>query len=218
MILFFIHINQCFLIDFKIDVYFFKTDFSSFGLYCSFVIILRAVYKMSEDFPPELEDACKKFEVAMNSVETSIAPLFKNERSELIRSATLLDAAKVDLVSVYAINSFYWAYLIMQGIDPKKHTVKVEVDRVRSYMSRIEEIKNRKNRPTLAKDAAKRFVRNAMFEAEEKKMENDNKNNKDKQNNTRENDVTVSTECSDTKQLKRKLKKKHKSSKRSKKN
>ena len=167
---------------------------------------------MSKDFPPELEDACKKFELAMRNVENSIEPLLKTERSELLRTSTSLDAAKIDLVSVFAINSFYWAYLVMQGIDPKKHTVKTEIDRIRSLMSKLEEIKNRKNRPTLSKDAAKRFVRNAMFKAKEADQQNDLK-----QDNLNLDDSTNSVNNHSAKQLKRKSTKVYESGKRFKK-
>ena len=77
----------------------------------------------------------------------------------------------MDLVSVYAVNSLFWAYLITQGINPRTHAIKGELDRIRIYMSKIKEIEDRGKAPTLEKGAAKRMVRNAMFDLEEKNKE-----------------------------------------------
>ena len=125
---------------------------------------------MAEDFPPELENACKNFEGSMLNVEKCLQPILKNERSRTTRGLSTLDTAKMDLVSIYAMNSLYWSYLIMHGIDPKNHPIKQELDRIQTYMKRIEIIKNKENAPKLAKDAAKRFVRNAMFDSEQKNV------------------------------------------------
>jgi len=135
---------------------------------------------MAEDFPQELDDACKNFEASMLQVEKTVVPLLETERSQLIRGMNSLDAAKLDLLGIYAMNSFYWAYLIMQGIDPKNHPIKQELNRIQTYMARVEEIKNRKNAPKLNKQAAKRFVRNAMFDSEQKNAQN---NDTSQQNN-----------------------------------
>ncbi|XP_033125966.1 uncharacterized protein LOC117123974 [Anneissia japonica] len=42
-----------------------------------------------------------------------------------------LDKAKKDLVDAYAINSIFWMYLCVQGIDPRNHHIKHELDRIR---------------------------------------------------------------------------------------
>ena len=122
----------------------------------------------SEDFPEELENACKNFESAMLKAEDAIKPLLQSDKAQLLRNADDLDAAKYDLAAVYSINSLYWAYLIIHGVDPKKHAVKQELDRIRLYMSRLEEIKNKKNAPKLMKDTARRFIRNALFDSDQK--------------------------------------------------
>ena len=127
---------------------------------------------MAEDFPQELEEPCKNFETSMLKVENTIAPLLETERSQLVRGMNALDTAKLDLLGIYAMNSFYWAYLIMQGIDPKNHPIKQELGRIQTYMAKVEEIKNRENAPKLDKQAAKRFVRNAMFDSDQRNAQN----------------------------------------------
>ncbi|KAF7249462.1 Nuclear nucleic acid-binding protein C1D [Varanus komodoensis] len=47
-----------------------------------------------------------------------------------------LEQAKLDLVSVYTLNSMFWVYLATQGINPKEHPVKQEL-RAELYASQL---------------------------------------------------------------------------------
>ena len=82
----------------------------------------------------------------------------------MLKKFSPLDMAKLDLVSAYSINSLFWMYLITQGVNPRKHEIKSELLRIKSYMDKINTIEDQKNAPKIVKDAAKRFVRNAMFD------------------------------------------------------
>ena len=173
---------------------------------------------MAEEFPQELENACKNFEGSMLQVEKSLSPLLDTERSQLLRGLSSLDAAKLDLLAIYSMNSFYWAYLIMQGVDPKTHPIKQELGRIQTYMAKVEEIQNRKNAPKLAKDTAKRFVRNALFDSNQKKAQTASDSDDDTfvSKESAENDSEVKTDIK-KKTKKRKAEKEKKSKKRSKK-
>ncbi|XP_021245642.1 nuclear nucleic acid-binding protein C1D isoform X2 [Numida meleagris] len=76
-----------------------------------------------------------------------------------------LEQAKLDLVSAYTLNSMFWVYLATQGINPKEHPVKQELERIRTYMNKVKEIADKKKASKLDKGAASRFVRNALWEA-----------------------------------------------------
>merc|ERR1712212_490717 len=89
-------------------------------------------------------------------------------RNELVREMSSMEMIKIDLATAFTVNSLFWSYLVLQGVDPKTHPIKQELDRVQSYMAKIKEIEDKKKAPRLAKDAAKRFVRNAMFDLKEK--------------------------------------------------
>merc|ERR1712036_17720 len=82
-----------------------------------------------------------------------------------------METIKIDLATAFTVNSLFWSYLVLQGVDPKSHPIKQELDRVQSYMAKVKEIEDKKKAPRLAKYAAKRFVRNAMFDLKEKKRE-----------------------------------------------
>uniref|UniRef100_A0A1A8J1D5 Nuclear nucleic acid-binding protein C1D n=1 Tax=Nothobranchius kuhntae TaxID=321403 RepID=A0A1A8J1D5_NOTKU len=79
-----------------------------------------------------------------------------------------LDQAKLDLMSVYTLNSLFWMYLVTQGINPREHGIKQELERIRTYMNRVKEITDKKKAARLDKGAASRFLRNALFDPESK--------------------------------------------------
>lgn len=88
-----------------------------------------------------------------------------------MKKFTPLEVAKLDLVCAYSINSLFWMHLITQGVNPRSHDIKGELDRIKSYMGKVREIEDLKNAPKLKKDAARRFVRNAMFDVEAKNQQ-----------------------------------------------
>lgn len=68
---------------------------------------------------------------------------------------------------VFLLNILYWFYL---GIDPAKHRIKLENDRLKKSMTRAKQINDRKTlMPHINKDAAQRFVRNGLWEIKNKK-------------------------------------------------
>eukprot|EP00064_Thunnus_orientalis_P002818 superscaffoldBa00000218_g2826 len=71
-------------------------------------------------------------------------------------------------MSAYTLNSLFWMYLVTQGVNPREHGIKQELERIRTYMNRVKEITDKKKAARLDKGAAARFVRNALYEPEEK--------------------------------------------------
>lgn len=57
-------------------------------------------------------------------------------------------------------------YLTCHGIDPRKHDIKKEIDRIKSSMIRLNSIKseNQAKKPKLDVKAAQRFVNSALFD------------------------------------------------------
>uniref|UniRef100_H2Y4M5 Nuclear nucleic acid-binding protein C1D n=1 Tax=Ciona savignyi TaxID=51511 RepID=H2Y4M5_CIOSA len=119
-----------------------------------------------DDYPQELNDVFKSFDANLSKVEETLKPMLTSQRSDLTREMDPIDNAKLDLVAAYAVNSFYWTYLIANGVNPKSHPVKSELDRIKTYMGKIKEIEDKKNAPKLQKEAAKRFIRSAMFDGD----------------------------------------------------
>ncbi|NXA51480.1 C1D protein, partial [Nothocercus julius] len=117
-----------------------------------------------EDYPTEIHDYLKAFEKSLVSVDEMLQTMMSVSRIELFRKLEPLEQAKLDLVSAYTLNSMFWMYLATQGINPKEHPVKRELERIRTYMNKVKEIEDKKKASKLDKGAASRFVRNALWE------------------------------------------------------
>ncbi|MBN3320248.1 C1D protein, partial [Atractosteus spatula] len=118
----------------------------------------------AEDYPTEIEEYLTAFETSVSSVNNMIKTMMSIPRSELLQQLGPLEQAKLDLVSAYSLNSLFWIYLVTQGINPKEHAVKQELERIRTYMNKVKEITDRKKASRLDKGAASRFVRSALWE------------------------------------------------------
>ncbi|NWR87701.1 C1D protein, partial [Furnarius figulus] len=113
----------------------------------------------SEEYPTEIHDYLATFEKSLGSVDEMLKTMMSVSRSELLQKLDPLEQAKLDLVSVYTLNSMFWVYLATQGINPKEHP-----ERIRTYMNKVKEITDKKKASRLDKGAASRFVKNALWE------------------------------------------------------
>ncbi|KAL9863153.1 nuclear nucleic acid-binding protein C1D isoform 2-T3 [Geothlypis trichas] len=80
-----------------------------------------------EEYPTEIHDYLTAFEKSLGSVDEMLKTMMSVSRSELLQKLDPLEQAKLDLVSVYTLNSMFWVYLATQGINPKEHPVKQEL-------------------------------------------------------------------------------------------
>ncbi|XP_058811463.1 nuclear nucleic acid-binding protein C1D-like [Topomyia yanbarensis] len=80
-------------------------------------------------------------------------------------SFTLEEKVKYDLHLSYSINSLYWMYHKIIGLDPNKHGIKDELARIKAAMIREKEVYDHKySRPLLDQGAAKRFIRAGLYD------------------------------------------------------
>ncbi|XP_072293027.1 nuclear nucleic acid-binding protein C1D [Eucyclogobius newberryi] len=123
----------------------------------------------SEDYPYEIDEQLTGFNSSVSSVNGMVETLMSMPRKDLLQKLGPLDQAKLDLMSVYTLNSLFWMYLVTQGINPRDHGIKQELERIRTYMNKVKEITDKKKAARLDKGAASRFLRNAFYDPEEKK-------------------------------------------------
>ncbi|XP_069810940.1 nuclear nucleic acid-binding protein C1D isoform X2 [Dendropsophus ebraccatus] len=116
----------------------------------------------TEDYPMEIHEYLVAFNDSVGSVDEMLNKMMSVSRSELLQKIDPLEQAKLDLVSAYTLNSLFWVYLTTQGVNPKEHAVKGELERIRSYMNRVKEITDRKKAARLDKGAAQRFIKHAL--------------------------------------------------------
>nr|XP_046224450.1 nuclear nucleic acid-binding protein C1D [Oncorhynchus gorbuscha] len=120
-----------------------------------------------EDYPTEIEEQLTGFESSVGAVNNMVQTILSMPRNELVKKLDPLEQAKLDLMSAYSLNSLFWMYLVTQGINPKEHAIKQELERIRTYMNRVKEITDRRKAARLDKAAASRFLRNALWKPEE---------------------------------------------------
>ncbi|KAK2824563.1 hypothetical protein Q5P01_021738 [Channa striata] len=71
-------------------------------------------------------------------------------------------------MSAYTLNSLFWMYLVTQGVNPREHGIKQELERIRTYMNKVKEITDKKKAARLDKGAATRFLRSALYDSKDK--------------------------------------------------
>ncbi|XP_061409957.1 LOW QUALITY PROTEIN: nuclear nucleic acid-binding protein C1D [Lethenteron reissneri] len=122
--------------------------------------------EQEEEVPAEIRDSLRAFQAAERGIEAALEPLMSTPRVEWQNTLDPLEQAKLDLMSAYTLNSMFWMYLVCQGVNPKMHPIKQEMDRIKTHMQRLKEITDRKKMAKLDKGVASRFVRNALWTAE----------------------------------------------------
>lgn len=110
----------------------------------------------------------------------NIETLLESRMNVDYNSLSVEDKIKHDLLIAFALDSLYWMYLRLDGTDPTTHSIKRELDRVKTTMEMAKGAMAKKNMPRVNKGAAGRFVGHALWEPEDKKrrsklIENQNK-------------------------------------------
>lgn len=91
--------------------------------------------------------------------------------SPVYEELTKADKIKHDLLLSYTLNSLFWMYLRAEGIDPSKHKVKAENERLKRSMGRAKQINDRNLlRPRVNKGLVQKFVRNSLWQAKSAKV------------------------------------------------
>eukprot|EP00118_Oscarella_pearsei_P026288 m.309723 g.309723 ORF g.309723 m.309723 type:complete len:160 (+) comp47475_c0_seq1:137-616(+) len=127
--------------------------------------------EVDESLPDELEDPCEGFHTALLETNTSLKKLQAVQLEVLEEKLDKTEQAKMKLAMAFSLNSLYWAYLILNGVQPKQRSVKEEIERVKRGMDRLKQIErslaNEQPTTRINKEAAKRFVRSSLWEPKE---------------------------------------------------
>ena len=117
-------------------------------------------------FPSELNSVVADFHNGLQELEASLEPIVERQnRTQLVEAAeTPLDKAKVDIAAAYTLNSLVWMWMKTRGENPKESEVKDELERVKAAMLKAKEIQDREKRNKVDAPAAKRFVKNSLWQ------------------------------------------------------
>jgi len=121
------------------------------------------------DIPEEIQDKLEKFDEALGEMEDVLSLQFEIPHAKLSERLTPIERAKLDLANAYALNSIFFQYLATRGVSIKEHPLKTELDRIKECMTRMKELEDRQKAPKINKDAAKRFVRSALWQQAQQK-------------------------------------------------
>ncbi|XP_014819898.1 PREDICTED: uncharacterized protein LOC106901565 [Calidris pugnax] len=69
----------------------------------------------TEEYPTEIHDYLAAFEKSLGSVDEMLKTMMSVSRSELLQKLEPLEQAKMDLVSVYTLNSMFWGKYVVGG-------------------------------------------------------------------------------------------------------
>ncbi|KAJ3438462.1 nuclear nucleic acid-binding protein c1d [Anaeramoeba flamelloides] len=137
---------------------------------------------MSEEqelLPQEILESLQNFESSLDECEKTLQPILKHSLTEISSTLNPLEQAKLNMSLAYTINSLYFMYLKTQGIDPKNHPVKKEIERVKMYIKKIKDISELKK---LSSDPYP-----TDFKPIQQKQQQTNKKGKSKKQNKRKN-------------------------------
>ncbi|KAF3430000.1 hypothetical protein E2986_08151 [Frieseomelitta varia] len=116
---------------------------------------------------PDVIEKLKQFHDAATKIEDKVKHATDPTVYEKLSNT---DKIEYNLLMSYCLNSVFWMYLRSEGIDPSKHRIKQENDRLKKSMARAKQINDKKTiMPHINKDAAQRFVRHGLWELKNKK-------------------------------------------------
>jgi exosome complex protein LRP1 len=122
----------------------------------------------SLSLPEDVKSQLERFEAAVSSVETGLAPILALDRRELEAALTPLERAKVHVSMANAVSTLFSMYLKAVGLDPADHAVKRELERVALYRTKLDKAAAERRaagktaRSTVDAAAAGRMVKHAL--------------------------------------------------------
>eukprot|EP00216_Chloropicon_sp_CCMP2111_P003070 CAMPEP_0198240154 /NCGR_PEP_ID=MMETSP1446-20131203/5353_1 /TAXON_ID=1461542 ORGANISM="Unidentified sp, Strain CCMP2111" /NCGR_SAMPLE_ID=MMETSP1446 /ASSEMBLY_ACC=CAM_ASM_001112 /LENGTH=154 /DNA_ID=CAMNT_0043922847 /DNA_START=114 /DNA_END=578 /DNA_ORIENTATION=- len=99
-----------------------------------------------------------RFEKVFEKLEGNLAKLMEIDAEELEQKCNPIERAQYNVVLAKAINVLYAMYLKTQGIDPDKHPVAKELERIAKYGDKLKAADSSGPKLSLDSEAALRFL------------------------------------------------------------
>ena len=106
----------------------------------------------------QVMESANRVDEAITAVDKYLEPLLAIPPEELAQKLGHVEHAKLNAGLAYAINTLYFVYLRTVGVDTASHGVRKELDRVKSYITKIKKslAKQDKRKEAIDKGAASR--------------------------------------------------------------
>jgi exosome complex protein LRP1 len=138
-----------------------------------------------DDFPEELRESVKKLEAGLGDLEAGFSGLIKQNREEFYQDLDPLARAKLDLVSLYNVNSLFWILIKTLGHNPQVSDVKNELLRVRSVIARCKEVEDKAKRNRVDQSAARRMVASGLWKPGDDKIKSKDSSQEEQPTNSK---------------------------------
>jgi exosome complex protein LRP1 len=116
-------------------------------------------------------EKCKELLGNLNQVLIELNPILDDKIESILSKLDVIESAELLCLLSFAIDTLAFIYLKSNGINPKTHIVKQELDRCKRYFQKIGTF--RVNEPEkklqLDKEAANRFVTANLLKSSKKK-------------------------------------------------
>ncbi|KAJ9096624.1 hypothetical protein QFC20_006386 [Naganishia adeliensis] len=117
------------------------------------------------EFDPR--EALDEIDADISNLESALKPLFAVPWQELVGALGNMEQAKMNMIVAYGICGLIWMFLRLKGVDPDKHPVMKELDRIKTYYIKVRDAETtpkRANKVDVA--AAGRFIAAAIPRAQ----------------------------------------------------
>ncbi|GHJ83711.1 hypothetical protein NliqN6_0113 [Naganishia liquefaciens] len=115
----------------------------------------------------DAREALDEIDQDIDNLEAVLKPLLSSSWQEVISSLGNLEQAKMNMIMAYGICDLIWIFLRLKGLDPDKHPVMKELDRIKTYYIKVRDAESapkRANKVDVA--AAGRFIAAAIPRAQ----------------------------------------------------
>ncbi|PVI06510.1 hypothetical protein DM02DRAFT_609697 [Periconia macrospinosa] len=115
--------------------------------------------------PTDLPELLEDYTANIDDLTTALTPLLKAPLRTTTSTLPLLDKAKLNILTAYAIESLLFSTLQASGSDPKSHAVFPELARLKTYFAKVKQAEGggeQQPKTKLDKDAAARFIKHGL--------------------------------------------------------
>eukprot|EP00299_Pterocystis_sp_00344_P009329 c3895_g1_i1.p1 GENE.c3895_g1_i1~~c3895_g1_i1.p1 ORF type:complete len:192 (+),score=26.92 c3895_g1_i1:31-576(+) len=98
------------------------------------------------DLPEPLDLCVSQLESNLSELESTLNELLESNFEEVRNDQAVV--ARLNVALAFALNSCFFMLLKTQGVSPKEHPVKKELDRIKTYISKLNDLDTPKPTPT----------------------------------------------------------------------
>ena len=110
--------------------------------------------------PAELRENLKSLSLSLDMLSTNLSPVFEFDSLAALNSQlSTEDSLKLNTALAYTLHSLYYILLKTQGRDLSEHPLKQEIDRIKEYVSKVQEaLSNKQPTSRIDKPVAAKLI------------------------------------------------------------